>query len=252
MEIKGFIPSSLLEWEGKLASVLFLPRCNLRCRYCHAGDLVTCPENLDTVPVEQVLEHLRTNSRWVDGVAITGGEPTLHGDELLGLIERLRNAFVEVMVETNGTRPERVEDLLGDHVDAIAMDVKAPLDGESYERVTSAEVDVEAVRRSIRAIHASGLPYEFRVTLVPGLVGREELERLLPELEGSRQIALQNFRPEDCLDPDLRQVVPFRPEEMDAFAQMAAPYCDRCVVRGREHALSVRAGVAADPGPGAA
>ncbi|MFO8006296.1 MAG: anaerobic ribonucleoside-triphosphate reductase activating protein [Candidatus Brocadiia bacterium] len=245
MEIKGFIPSSLLEWEGKLASVLFLPRCNLRCRYCHAGDLVTCPQNLDTVPVGQVLDHLRANGRWVDGVAITGGEPTLHGEELLDLIERLHDASVEVMVETNGTRPEWVEKLVAGAVDALAMDVKAPLEPEQYERVTRAEVDLDAIRRSIRAIRGSGLPYEFRVTMVPGLVGREELERLLPELEGSRQIALQNFRPEDCLDPGLHDVIPFQPEEMDAFAQMAAPYCDRCVVRGRDHALSVRAGAGA-------
>ncbi len=239
MEIKGFIESSLLEWEGKVCSVLFLPQCNLRCRYCHAGDLVVAPDRLDTVPFDRVADYLDSQRGWVDAVAITGGEPTLHGPELLELTDRLREFPVDVMVETNGTRPDVVEELIeGGHVDAVSMDVKAPLNPADYRRVTRVKVDIEAVRRSIGLILGSGLPHEFRVTLVPGLVGEEELRGILPELEGACAIALQNFRPDDCLDLALGEVTPFTREEMDALGEMAEGAADRCIVRGREHALT--------------
>ncbi len=239
MEIKGFLKSSLLEWEGRLSCVLFLPRCNLRCLYCHAVDLVLDPDSLDTVPLEEVTAHLRENSGWVDGVAITGGEPTLHGPELIDLIGTLREVPVSVLVETNGTRPDWVARLIGEGlVDAMSMDVKAPLTQADYARVTGVEVDVAQVRRSIEIIKGSGLEYEFRITLVPGLVGRGELEGILPALEGSRQIALQNFRAGRCLSEELSATTPFKPAEMDVFEALATPFTDRCVVRGRDHALT--------------
>ena len=241
MEIKGFIESSLLEWEGKIASVVFLPGCNLRCHYCHAGHLIIHPERLESIPRDQVLDYMRRQHGWLDGVVITGGEPTLHGEELLDLIHAFRDIPPEVMVETNGTRPEWVARLVGGGlVEAIAMDVKAPLTPEDYERVCGVHVNVEDIRRSINAIKTSGLPHEFRVTLVPGLVGQEELERIVPDLQGAQQIALQNFKPDHCLSQNHRQVVPFASEELDTFAQIVAPAAGRCVVRGRDHAALTR------------
>jgi len=243
MLIKGFLKGSLLEWEGRLSSVLFLPGCNLRCHYCHAADLVLHQDELDTVPVDDVLSHLRRSKGWVEAVAITGGEPTLHGQELLELVQRLKDASVEVMVETNGTHPEWVERLLeGGLVDAMSMDVKAPLAPEEYQRVTDTEVDIDALRRSIHLIKQGHLSfYEFRTTLVPGLVGPDELERLLPELEGCRQIALQNFQPDHCLDPELHDVMPFTSEELDEMERLASQFTRRCVVRGRDHAATATA-----------
>jgi pyruvate formate lyase activating enzyme len=234
MDIKGFIESSLLEWEGKIASVLFLPGCNLRCRYCHAADLVLRSEELETIPPDVVLSRLRRQVGWLDGVVITGGEPTLFGDELLALIRDVRRVPLQVMVETNGTRPECVQRLMEDGlVEAIAMDLKAPLGPEDYARVAGTGVHVEDVRRSLDLIKRSGLSYELRITLVPGLVGWQEVQRMLPDLEGARQVALQNFKPELCLDARLRTLAPFAPEELDAFQKAVSQVAERCVVRGR-------------------
>ncbi len=235
MLIKGFIKSSLLEWEGMLSSVIFLADCNLRCRYCHARDLVLNPDRLDTIPFAAVERHLRAGEGWIDGVVITGGEPTLHGEELLDLVRRLKDLSVRVMVETNGTRPEWIARLLEGGLDAISMDVKAPLTPGAYARVTGCEVDTRAVRRSIELILAAELPCcEFRVTLAPGLVGPEELEQMLPALQGARRIALQNFRPGECLDPAFNTVEPFSREQMDAMRALAAARCEQLVVRGRD------------------
>jgi len=241
MEIKGLIESSLIEWEGKLSAVLFLPRCNLRCRYCHAGHLIIHPERLESIPLERVMDYLRRQQGWLDGVAITGGEPTLHAEELLELISRIRALGFAVMVETNGTRPEWVERLIkGRFLEAVSMDLKAPPSPEEYRRVAGVPVDTEDVRHSVELIKHSGLPHELRVTLVPGLVGRRELEAMLPTLEGAETVALQNFLPDHCLSPELRTVIPYSPQEMDAFQQLVAPLVRRCVVRGRDHAALAR------------
>jgi len=241
MEIKGFIESSLLEWEGKISSVIFLPRCNLRCHYCHAGHLIIHPERTESIPRERVLGYMRRQSAWLDGAAITGGEPTLHGEELLDLIREIRALRLQVMVETNGTRPEWIGRLINEGlVEALAMDVKAPLTAEDYRRVCDVDVDVEDVRRSIDLVKGSGLPHEFRITLVPGLVGEDELRRIMPDLQGARQIALQNFQPEHCLSAELRDVIPYAPEELTAFERITAPVARRCVVRGRDHAALAR------------
>ncbi len=237
MQIKEFIESSLIEWEGKIASVLFLPGCNLRCHYCHAAHLVCHPERTESIPLGQVLDSMRRQGEWLDGAVITGGEPTLHEGDLLDLIDELHDVPLEVMVETNGTRPGWVARLVQDgRLEAIAMDVKAPLTAEDYRRVAGADVEVEAVRRSIRLIKRSGLAHEFRITVVPGLVGEGEVARIAPELEGADVVALQNFLPDHCLEPALREVRPFEPEALDEMAELLRPVAERLVVRGRDHA----------------
>ncbi len=240
MEIKGFIQNSLLEWEGRLSCVLFLPFCNLRCRYCHAAHLLE-PVELESIPRQQVLSYVRRQRDWLDGAVITGGEPTLHGEALLELIADIHAAGPPVMVETNGTRPLWVGRLVSEGlVERIAMDVKAPLSPDSYRKVTDREVNVEDLRASIRSIIGSGLSHEFRITVVPGLVGPEDVERIAPELKGAETVVLQNFQPDHCLDPALREVAPYRPEEMDAMAQVFEGVARRVTVRGRERGIAAR------------
>lgn len=238
MEIKGFIENSLIEWEGKLAAIVFLPRCNMRCRYCHAGHLVTNPDGTESIAREQIFAYLRRQAGWLDGVVISGGEPTLHGDELVELLEQIRATGLKTMIETNGTRPEVLGRLVRDGLlDAVAMDVKAPLKVAAYRRVTTTDIDIEDIRASIRVILDSGIEHEFRITLVPGIVGEEELAAIGPEIEGAQAVALQNVKPHLCLDEELRQVRAFSPDDMDRMAEFMKPYAARVIVRGRENGL---------------
>jgi pyruvate formate lyase activating enzyme len=238
MDIKGFIESSLLEWEGKIASVVFLPNCNLRCSYCHAAHLILHPERLESLDCARILDYMRRQGDWLDGVVITGGEPTLHGEELLDLIREFRAVPLKVMIETNGTRPEWTERLIKERfLDAVAMDFKAPLTPDDYARVAGVEVNVGDIRRSIELIKQSGLPHEFRITLVPGLIGRDELERMVPDLADAQQVALQNFKPDFCLSESLRHVTPYTREELEALVRIVAPVVGRVVLRGRDHAV---------------
>jgi pyruvate formate lyase activating enzyme len=240
MQIKGFIQNSLLEWEGKVSCVLFLPSCNLRCRYCHAGHLLG-DSVLESIQQEQVLRYMRKQNGWLDGVAITGGEPTLHEDELLGLVADIHQAGLEVMVETNGTRPYWVDRLVNDAgVERLAVDVKAPLTTEAYEAITQVPVDVDAIKRSIEIIITSGVDHEFRITVVPGLVGKKELLEIASELRGAKCVAIQNFQPDHCLDTALHSVAPYSPEAMDDMGALMSEHFENVVVRGRDRAPRVR------------
>ena len=242
MHIRGFLKTSLNEWEGLLTSVVFLPRCNLRCPYCHAGELVETPEDLEPVPLDDVTGYLREQEGWIDAAAVTGGEPTLHGDELRDLLQTLQNCGPDTILETNGTRPEEIGSLLEDGlVNALSMDFKAPLEADAYREVTRREVDVGDVSRSIELIMDRAPEYEFRITVVPGLVGPAELERMAPVLEGARKVALQNFKPHLSMDASLRDVTPFAPEKMDEMQEMVAEFAERCVLRGRERGLAAAA-----------
>ena len=241
MDIKGFIETSLIEWEGKIASVIFLPFCNMRCRYCHAAHLAVNPGHLESIPRTAILAYLWRQTGWLDGVVLSGGEPTLHGEDLFELIRQIRDIPLSVMLETNGTQPDCIARLLDEGLlDAIAMDVKAPLTPEDYERVAQMPVNVDDVRRSIELIKASGIPHEFRITLAPGVVGGAELERMAFELRGAQRVALQSFRPDNCLDPRLREVMPYSADELDEFERIIAPAVQTCIVRGRERAVLAR------------
>jgi pyruvate formate lyase activating enzyme len=211
-EIKGFLETSFLDWPGKLCSVLFLPRCNFCCPYCHNHSLVFHPEQYPSIPFEDILSRLSTFRDWLDGVCLTGGEPTLNVD-LPSLIREIkRNGFL-VKLDTNGSNPWMLEALIkGKEIDFISMDVKAPLDPFSYRRSTGLSIDLNLILRSIELLKRGGVEHEFRMTVVPGLHREEDIKRLGQQLRAGREFILQNFNPENPLDPALRNTLPYDPE----------------------------------------
>ena len=211
--IKGFLETSFVDWPGKIASVLFLPHCNFRCPYCHNYELVTDPGQFPTVPFDNILETLRYYRGWIDGVCITGGEPTLL-PSLPELITRIRQERMLVKLDTNGSHPRVLKSLINAHlVDYVAMDVKAPLDRASYERCSGATVDLADIVESVNLLKASRLPYEFRITVAPAFLGEEDLIRLAHQLKGARKLTLQHFSPVHTLDPCCRTIAPY-PENL--------------------------------------
>jgi pyruvate formate lyase activating enzyme len=231
-EIKGFVETSLCDWDGYLSSVIFLPGCNLRCPFCQNGDLVLRPDDLPTVGFDTVTDFLRRNSNWIDGVVLTGGEPTLRRDlaELAGEIKR---RDFKVKIDTNGTGPAVIEALLEeDLVDYVAMDVKAPLD-ERYGVAAGAEVDLKDLRRSIDMIRALEDRSEFRTTLVPGLVGEKEVLLIAETIQGARKYVLQRFVPENSLDNSLRRAIPYGESFVSHLLERAGKYVGCCTYRGK-------------------
>ena len=173
--LKGLVENSLIEWPGKISIVVFLAGCNFRCPFCHSRDLVLKAENGESVPFDGVRELLADRQDWVDGVVVSGGEPTVVPglDELLLQLKGLGTA---TRVNTNGSRPAVLKDLVQRGLlDSVAMDVKAPLN-EKYSRLAGVEVDLAAIAETIDWLTLGGAggagrtggagEVEFRTTVV--------------------------------------------------------------------------------------
>jgi len=229
--IVGFAKTSLLDWDGMIATTIYLQGCNLRCPFCHNPDLVPVSAEVEEAPWEVIEEYLSENSDFLDGVVVTGGEATLNED-LPELIRKIRALGLKVKLDTNGTNPDMLEDLIrAGLLDCVAMDVKGPLD-EQYSQVCGIKVDVEDIKRSIHLIMTSGIDYEFRTTVVPHYLNAGDIERMASFIGGAKKYALQRFKNDLTLDKRLGQIEPFSESEMLGMAETARKYVRKVIVRG--------------------
>ena len=230
VEIKGLEKFAPKDFAGFISSTIFLGGCNFRCPYCHNSDLVLRPQTLPTFPMEYFLNFLDSRKGWLEGICVTGGEPLFHED-LETLLSLIKERDLLVKVDTNGSFPSRLEALIQKElVDQVAMDVKAPL--ERYSEVTGVKVEKENILRSIDIVKNSGLPYVFRCTVVPGLIGPEDVEKISLLIKGAEVFQLQQFVPANPIDSDYLQIKPFSKEEVQKFAKIAAPYLSEIRVEG--------------------
>lgn len=217
--IKGLISTSLVEWPGRVCSVLFLGGCNFRCPSCHNHRLVLQPETLPDYPFSDVLERLEDRKHWIDGVAVTGGEPTLRKD-LPELLRILRGIGVSIKLDTNGSNPGMLEEIIESRlVDAVFMDVKAPLMAETYFRAAGVAVNPSLIARSIEILKGSGLEVVFRTTVVPGLVSEPELFSIVNSLGKVDRFTIQAFRNLSTLDPRFLDVEEYTMARIDFMRQ---------------------------------
>ncbi len=230
LAIKGFIGTSLIDYPGCVASVLFVGGCNFRCPYCHNADLVLRPSSRPTIPAGQLLADLERRRGFVDGVVLTGGEPTLY-PALAELLRAIRAMGFAVKLDTNGSRPGVLRDWLRQGLlDYVAMDVKAPR--ERYPEIAGRGVDVEAVAASVELLKHCGLPHEFRTTVVPTLLDVDDVEAIARWIAGPAPYFLQQFQPNGCLDPRLERVKPYSVTELERMAAVARSYLGAIQLRG--------------------
>ena len=229
--IKGLIANSLIEWEGKISSVVFLAGCDFRCPFCHSPDLVT-RSDLEVIPFSAVVDTVRRAQGWIDGVVISGGEPTTYHD-LESLILRIRALGVGVKLDTNGSNPDLLAELVSaGFIDSVSMDVKAPLDPDKYATAAGVPVDIAAIRESILTLIRSDIEYEFRTTFCPRIHSGDDILQIAEDLRGARRYILQIFRPTRCLDPAFEHVHSPSREELVMLASQAARFVLQCSVRG--------------------
>ncbi len=222
VEIKGIEKFSSRDFPGHISSTVFLGGCNFRCPYCHNADLVLRPETLQTTPMDIFLSYLDGRKGWLEGVCLTGGEPLLH-DDVEDLVRVVRDRGLLVKLDTNGSFPERLEGLLSAGLlDWVAMDIKAPL--ERYREVTRSNIDVERIVRSVDVIRASGVRTTFRTTVVPGLVGKDDVRRIGEWLHGVPRYSVQTFVPHNPIDPAYLEKKPYSRTELEAILDEARPF----------------------------
>jgi len=228
--IKGWQKTSLIDFSPYTASVIFLGGCNFRCSYCHNPDLVLKCHEIKDIELQKILDYLKAKKNWIDGVCITGGEPTIYQDLPLFLAE-FKKIGLKVKLDTNGTNPLMLKELTSRGVvDYIAMDIKNSL--EKYAKVAIVEVDKDKIRESVDLIKNSGIDYEFRTTVIPGIVGKKEIFLIGKWMEGSKKFVIQNFRGDKGLiDNRLRDIKHYSKEDLNEMASEIQSFFQRVEVR---------------------
>jgi pyruvate formate lyase activating enzyme len=230
VEIKGLEKFAPLDFPGYISATVFLGGCNFRCPFCHNADLVLRPQALDTMPLDYFITFLDSRKDWLEAICVSGGEPLLE-DDLEVLLRVIKDRNMLVKLDTNGSRPERLAELVGAKlVDYIAMDVKAPL--HRYKQVTRSEVSEDDIVRSIELVRTSGLPYTFRTTVVPGLVGEKDLLEIAQMLHRAKRFQIQQFSRRNPVDKLFAQIDPYPEEEINRLAGLIKPYFDEVRIEG--------------------
>jgi len=230
MSVKGFQGTSLLDFPGKIASLVFLGGCNLSCPYCHNHALVKTPQAYPDIPVEDLFALIEERRNFIDGVVISGGEPTLD-PQLPALLQQIKKMGLQTKLDTNGLRPDVLERLLEQQlVDYIGMDIKTDL--HRYGELHHAPVDIEAVQRSLILLKQTDIEVEFRTTCVPGLVEEEDIHAMGKVLQGARLWVFQQFVAEPAMSELMRLCTPHAKEVLQQFSQIAEYYVEKTAIRG--------------------
>jgi pyruvate formate lyase activating enzyme len=220
---------SLRDYPGKLCSKVYVYGCNFRCPYCPDTDLIFNQKEGSKVLESDVYDHLYRVRGYVTGLCIGGGEPTLHNG-LLGFIYRVKSLGFDVKIDTNGTRPKRIKKLMDERlIDYVSMEIKAPL--ERYTEVVRSKVDLDSVRQSIRTLRRGGVDHEFTVTMIPGILDGDDLEKIAQNLIGSKRFAVQQLNLHGRHCPELEDMDRYSLNEMKAFRDRVSPYFGSCVLR---------------------
>lgn len=230
MELVGFQPLSLIDYPEKLSCIVWTLGCNFRCPFCYNADIVFGrEENLQHIDEDEFFSFLEKRKRFLDGVVITGGEPTLQSG-LPRFIKKIKKRGFLVKLDTNGTHPEVLKELISrELIDYVAMDIKAPL--ERYEELVNARVDQERILESINLIKQVPT-YEFRTTVIPNLIDVEDIEKI-SELVGKVKYVLQQFEPKSTtIDPSYTDKEPYSEQILQEMCKIAKKHVQNCKIRG--------------------
>lgn len=223
----GLDKLSLLDYTDRMSCVLFAKPCNFRCPFCHNG--LTVLESEETIPWVEVMDYLKLRKGMLDAVVVSGGEPTL----LPGLIDKLRDIKslgYEIKLDTNGTNPELVKEYIDfGLIDYVAMDIKNS--EEKYPLASGIKtVPMDKIKQSINLLITSGIPYEFRTTLVDEFHKIEDMDGIGQLIKGAKIIYLQKFVDRDsCIQQGFHEV---NEETANRFKEILLKYVDKVELRG--------------------
>jgi len=216
-KLGGIQKTSLIDFPQKVAAIVFTQGCNFRCGYCHNPELLEFSEKTD-FDANCFFNFLKTRIGKLDGVVITGGEPTLQSD-LYDFIKEIKALGFAVKLDTNGTNPVVTEKLLKENLlDYIAMDIKAPL--EKYREITDVNVDTKKIKQSIKLIMNSFIDYEFRTTVLKSQLSFEDFNNIGEMIKGSKKYYLQKFQASKIYNTKLITAVTYSDEELNSICDM--------------------------------
>lgn len=229
MEFGGFEKFTLIDYPTKVAAMVYTIGCPFRCPYCHNPELVdeTCTTKIDE---KIILDFLEGRKGMLDGLVITGGEPTMHGEKLISFMREVKRRGFLVKLDSNGVNPEFLQKVIDEKlVDYIAMDIKSPL--VKYTQTVARPVDILAIQKSIDIIKSAGIDYEFRTTIVKSMLSEEDIEQIGKEIKGATTYYLQKFIPTKILNPQFLKKVTYSNEEFAVLKTMMEQYVSFCGIR---------------------
>lgn len=199
MKIGGFQPFSLSDFPDCISAIVFTQGCNFRCPYCHNPSLVLPELFTISIPEETVFTFLNERIGKLDGVVITGGEPTIQSD-LIAFIQKIKGLGFKVKLDTNGSNPEVVEVLIQQNlIDYLALDLKAPW--QKYATLTGVDVDIDKVRKTMTLLLNSRIPCDFRITYAKPLLNEEDIQQVQSYLPQNHSLIIQKFVSQNILNP---------------------------------------------------
>ena len=237
MQIGGFQKMTLVDYPGKIATTVFTVGCSFRCPFCHNPELVIS-QPLPSHPLftgkgaeGEFFDFLKMRHGKLDGVCITGGEPTIQPDIVL-FIEKIKEIGFAVKLDTNGTRPDVLKKLLDKKLlDYIAMDIKSDL--RNYDKLTGSKVDKERIKLSVNLIMNSRVPYEFRTTVVPGLHAEKDFLAIAKWIGGAREYWLQEYREDfKVLDPGIKNITKGKKLDLEKIRKSIKSNFGKVGIRG--------------------
>ena len=233
MKIGGIQKLSLVDYPGKTSAAIFTIGCNMRCGYCHNPELVLPERYADAIPENDIIDFLKMRIGKLEGVVISGGEPTMHKD-LPSFFAKVKGLGFHTKLDSNGTHPQMIKELISNNlVDYIAMDIKGPL--ENYQKIVAYPVDVNAVQESIDIIIASNIEREFRTTVVKSQIyfdpqRNDDFDKIGMLIKGQPRFALQKFRAGRTLNPRFERETTYTDEEFELIKDKIKKYVNLCVV----------------------
>jgi pyruvate formate lyase activating enzyme len=230
MGIKGFQGTSLLDFPGRIASLVFWGGCNLTCPFCHNPALVLDPEAYPDFDPAELLADLEKRKSFIDGIVVSGGEPTLDKN-LPAFLEQVKALGLAIKLDTNGLAPQVLGELLNRQlIDSLAIDLKTL--PERYSDLHPGTVSPSKLLETLRLCRHAAVDLEYRTTCVPGWVDEGVIATLGELIEGAPLWALQQYHPEHALCETARSTIAYPPERIQVFADLASRYVQRVVVRG--------------------
>jgi pyruvate formate lyase activating enzyme len=229
MKIGHVQKTSFIDYPGKISAIVFTQGCNFRCPYCHNPELVDTSRYGKTLFMGDVHAFLEKRRGKLDAVVISGGEPALQTG-LIAFLQKVKHMGYLVKLDTNGSRPNVIHDALRAGVlDYIAMDIKAPWD--KYSHVTGSLVNITHIKKSIALIMASGIPYEFRTTIVDSLLHPQDVMGIAKMIQGAQLYVLQRFVSSKHVDQTYKKKSSLTDQEVEKLIIEIGPYVKRCIAR---------------------
>ncbi len=229
MRIGGFQRFSMIDYPGHACAIIFTQGCNFRCPFCHNPELVDPAKFGELIPEQEVFDFLATRKGKLDAVVVTGGEPTVQSG-LLPFMGKIKAMGFLIKLDSNGSNPQVLEQAMANKlVDYFAMDIKAPL--EKYSVATNSKVALENIQKSVNLIMRSGLPYEFRTTVVQSQLAEEDFHAIGKIIKGARLYVLQKFVPGKVLNPCFASETTYPNAEFEKIKRLMEEYCKQCLVR---------------------